>query len=187
MMVFLFCTTFFGKECRERKRSDPLRPADPNAGQHLQALREAGGALSVNANAGGWGHGCVQSSILLDANNDRISFRGFDFSTSFARSRHHECIEITWADLLHARVDSTESGRVLSVQTTHGLVRISDVFQPFDTLTTVIMDAIEVNREYPGKYRAAFARAPLIKTPWWGWGIVAAAALGAIITVAILV
>jgi hypothetical protein len=114
-----------------------------------------------------------------------VSFRGFRFITSFIGNKPIPELTLPFTDILAGRMWANHGQFSLVLRTTAGKVTIPDTVQPFQTLATVLLDAVEVNRKNPEAFTAALAREPQIKTPWYGW-LIFAASLAAVAGLAVL-
>jgi hypothetical protein len=98
-----------------------------------------------------------------------VTFVGCTFATGFASTRRDERVEMPLADILGVRLDYHHGRGLLTVRTAQGKVTIGDHIESFQLIAEVLFDAVEVNRASPESYRAALAREPAVRTPWYGW------------------
>lgn len=165
-------TMLMQNEHFHRRRAAPGRPADPGAGEFLAQLRRSGTVLIARAEK--------RRSLFLphpgrevhiDARRGTVTFVRCKFVTGFTSSRRDERLELPLADILGARMVHHRDGATLALRTTSGTVNIGDHLQSFQPVAEALFDAIEVNRASPESYRAALAREPVVRTPWYGWFI----------------
>lgn len=161
-----------------RRRNSPERPADPNAGSVVQALRQDGGVLDASSPGALLQRATAPQRIVVQVREETVTFHGFRFVKAFAGNRRVAELTLPFAELLGGRLLVGSRRRGLRLRTTAGIVTITDRVQPFDPLVAVLLDAAEVNRTLPARYASALAREPRISTPWWGWVLVVLALAG---------
>lgn len=160
---------------RRRRFSSPDRPAAANAGYLVGDLVRL--KRSFTAKAPG---GPMAPEIQVDGERAVVVFRHYAFVTSFVRNPAQDRVEIPFGDLL-VGVTLHGKGRIfLQLRTTRGEILINDVVHPFLTLIQLLLDIVELNRTSPETYRAALAREPQLRTPWYGWALIAVAAFAVI-------
>jgi hypothetical protein len=160
-----------------KKRNAPTREADVNAGRAISEVQaREGEQLTARTRKGGL-HFLPYPQREVDVNFAKrtVTFRGFRFITSFIGNKPVRELTLPLADILGGRIWTNHGQFSLNLRTTAGKVTIPDTVQPFQPLAAVLLDAIEVNRKSPGTFAAALAREPKIRTPWYGWLILALA------------
>ncbi len=156
-----------------KKRNDPHRSAEPDAGTAIAELRSMGGILTARSGQGWHLFRSAPREVEVNAATETVMFRGFKFITSFIGNRRTTNLTLRFGDILGGRVWVNHGHFSLSLRTTAGTVTITDAVQPFHEVASVLLDAAEVNRATPDRYLEALAREPRIKTPWYGWLIFA--------------
>jgi len=157
-------------DVRRRRWESPDRAAIPDAGKVIGELVRSGNILLAKA-----GDGVAAPSVEVDGRRAMVVFRHFTFVTTFVGNRKKALTEVPFTDLLAGSVRRDKRRAFLTLRTTSGKVVVSDRLQPFQELVKLLLDAVELNRTFPDQYRAALAREPRVRTPWYGWLIIAAA------------
>jgi hypothetical protein len=152
-----------------KKRNDPHRSADPNAGTVIAELRCTGTILTARTKPGWHLVRATPRELEINAAAETIVFRGFTFITSFIGNRPTANLTLRFNDILGGRIWVGHGQFSLCLRTTAGKVTITDAVQPFHQIASVLLDAAEVNRATPDRYLEALAHEPRIKTPWYGW------------------
>ena len=168
--------TLIRNEIFWKKRNAPTRAADANAGRAISEVRSREGQLVARTRKGGL-HFLPYPDREVEVNLGKgvITFRGFRFVTSFIGNKTIRELTLPFSDILGGRIWKNHGQFSLYLRTTAGKVTIPDTVQPFQPLAAVLLDAAEVNRKNPTAFAAALAREPQIKTPWYGWLIIALA------------
>ncbi|MBI5382723.1 MAG: hypothetical protein HZA31_12565 [Opitutae bacterium] len=155
---------------RRRRFEAPERPAAPDAGKLIGKFIEAERILVAKDNSAP-----DASEVQVDGRRAVVVFRNFVFVAAFVGNPKRQQMEIPFTDILVASPFSSRGNASLILRTTQGRVTIRDNIRPFQTLVDVLTDIAEMNRAAPETYRAALAREPVIRTPWYGWLIIAIA------------
>jgi hypothetical protein len=162
-------------EVNRRKWESAERPPLPTAGAVIEKLVRSGGsfvAKSVNAE---------KIEVHVDGEKSAVIFHNLSFVTSFVRNPVLNRVDLQFAELLAGSLVSAGRGRRgFRLRTTRGAVVITDSIQPFPELVELLLDIAEKNRTFPAKYQLAVSREPIVRTPWYGWLIIATA-VGAVI------
>lgn len=159
-----------------KKRNAPMRSADVNAGWAISEVQSHDGQLVARTSKKGL-HFLPYPAREVEVNFPKrtVTFRGFKFITSFIGNKPLRELKLPFTDILSGRIWANHGQFSLNLRTTAGKVTIPDAVQPFQPLAAVLLDAVEVNRKNPAAFAAALAREPQIKTPWFGWLIMALA------------
>lgn len=157
---------------RKRQWEAPERPAVTQVSPELIQLVESNGRFVAK----GGGKSPRTQEVEIDAARMTVIFRHFAFVDSFARNPVRETTELPFSELLVGTIDSGQrAGHLqLSLRTTQGRVFIPDSVEPFSHLASHLIGLAELNRGNTVTYREALSREPVIRTPWWGWLILAA-------------
>ena len=174
------------RECFERKRQAPDRPADSDAGSKIAQLNSEGGILIAKSTDTRFRITRAGTEICIDARKGTAVFHGFNFVTAFIGNRPSDRTELPLTDILGARLDVSHGHASLRLRTARGRLVIGDNLQPFQPLAAILFDVVEQNRASPETYRVALAREPVVRTPWYGWLIIATA-LGLVAWIIVLV
>ena len=168
--------TLIKNEVFWKKRNAPTRSADPNAGWAISEVQSRDGQLVARTSKKGL-HFLPYPERAVEVNFSKrtVTFRGFRFITSFIGDKTLRELTMPFADILGGRIWADHGQFSLYLRTTAGKVTIPDTVQPFQPLAAVLLDTAEVNRKNPTAFSAALAREPQIKTPWYGWLILALA------------
>lgn len=157
---------------RKRRWEAPERPAVAQVSPELLALLETKGRFVAK----GRGKSSRSPEVEIDVAKLTVVFRHLAFIDSFARNPVREEVKVPFSELLVGTIDAgNRSGHLqLSLRTTRGRGFIPDTVEPFGTLADYLVGLAEINRANPVTYREALSREPVIRTPWWGWLILAA-------------
>ncbi len=128
-----------------------------------------------------------RQSIEIDPASGRIMFRQFTFLRHFMRNPTQTEQVLHATDILHLEPRADNHGRAVTVRTTQGQVVIFDRLQNFEQVVALLADFAEANRLDPAAYRAALAREPQLKTPWWGWLLLIGLSVGIVAVISWLV
>ena len=159
-----------------KKRKAPTRSADANAGWAISEVQSRDGQLVARTSKRGL-HFLPYPEREVEVNFPKrtVTFRGFRFITSFIGNKPLRELTLPFADILGGRIWANHGQFSLTLRTTSGKVTSPDMVQPFQPLAAVLLDAAEVNRKNPTAFAAALAQEPQIRTPWYGWLILALA------------
>ena len=162
-----------------KRRNAADRVADANAGVAIGDLRRLGTPF-VARSVQRWQ--LIKSGpreVEVDAVKETIVFRGFTFIRSFMGNAPTPQIELRFEDILGGRIWRSHERSSLHLRTTAGAVTIMDDVSPFQELVVLLLDAAEANRARPDRYAQAVSRELRVKTPWYGW-LILAVAFGAV-------
>jgi len=159
-----------------KKRNSPTRSADVNAGGAISEVQSRDEHLVARTSKRGL-HFLPYPAREVEVNfrKETVTFRGFKFITSFIGNKPLRELILPFTDILGGRIWANHGQFSLYLRTTAGKVTIPDTVQPFQPVAAVLLDAAEVNRKNPTAFAAALAREPQIRTPWYGWLILALA------------
>jgi hypothetical protein len=167
---------------RRRRWESPERPAVADAGKRIGELVRAGSTFVAKA-----GDGVEAPKVEVDGRRAVVAFRRLAFVRAFVGNSPRDYTEMPFSDLIAGSLYPGKGQPILLLRTTHGRVWIPSSIQPFQELVDLLIDATELNRTRPEQYRAALAREPHVRTPWYGWLIIAGAlALVAVVSFLLL-
>ncbi len=155
---------------RRRAHDAAERPAAKNAGYLLGELIEQDKTFTARENSDTRG-----ISVQVDGGRGLVIFRNVRFIAAFVGNKRQDIVELPLTDILALSTGFHKGRAYLNLRTTAGRLTLHDSVQPFRTLADLLDDIIELNRTDPSGYRDARAREPVVKTPWYGWLIIAAA------------
>ncbi len=171
LMVFGFgsmVTAQIQSALRRRARATVERASEPTAGHLVGEMAQQGRSLVARGKSRR-----VGVEIEVDGQRGVVVFRNLTFVTAFLGNKRQPVVELPFSELLVLTTGYSRGGAYLNLRTTAGRVFWTDKVQPFGALASLLDDIIERNRTDPVAYRAARAREPLIRTPWYGWLILA--------------
>jgi hypothetical protein len=160
---------------RRRRQEAPERPAAPDAGKLIGEWMQTGKAFVAKTEDDG-----TSEKVEVDTARAVVVFWHFAFITSFARNPMRDRTEVHFTDLIAGSLYYNKGRSLLILRTTYGKVTINDNVRPFRALADLLLDIAELNRTAPDQYRAILAREPQVRTPWYGWLIIAAAVAGVV-------
>jgi hypothetical protein len=157
------------------KWQDSDRPAAASAGALIGELVESGEVFAAETKAGG----VDAPRVEVDGARRVVTFRNYSFVTSFTRNPKRGLTEVPFADLIVGTRLFAKGRSFLQLRPAQGQVVIGDSVQPFGKLVVLLQDAAELNRRDADRFRDALLREPRVRTPWYGWAIIASALGGA--------
>jgi hypothetical protein len=155
---------------RRRRQEAPERPAVPDAGKLIGGLVTSGSVFVAKA-----GDRATSPKVEVDGARAVVIFYHLTFVTAFVGNTRRDRTEVPFTDIIAGACYSNRDGAWLNLRTTQGKVMITGNIHPFQELVNLLLDAAELNRTAPDQYHAALAREPHVRTPWYGWLIIAAA------------
>ncbi len=120
------------------------------------------------------------AAIEIDPVTRRIVFRHFAFLVHFNRNPVLAECTLHASDILGVEPLADNQGRAVAVRTTRGRVALYDRLENYDQIVALLADFAESNRLDPVAFRAAIAREPKLKTPWWGWLLLVGLSVGVV-------
>lgn len=158
---------------RRRAREAIDRPALANAGHLVGELVQLGRSFVARSKPDDSG-----ITIQVDGRRSVVVFRNLTFISKFSGNPRQPLVELPFSELLAIATGYNKGTAYLHLRTTAGKVFWTDQVRPFDTLAALLDDIVEVNRTDPAAYRAARAREPVVRTPWYGWALLLLAVTG---------
>ena len=147
------------------------RPPNPEAGKIIGDFISSDEILFARTEEGG-----VDSpEVEVDGRRRIVVFRNLPFVTSFVGNSKCDRKEIPFSELIVGTVHLNKGQSFLQLRTAQGKVAISDRIKPFQRLASLLQDAAELNRTFPDRFKDALSKEPRVRTPWYGWAIIAAA------------
>lgn len=175
--LFLWIMTNSAVAAWRRKQWEaPTRKPEPTAGKLVADLVLPGKDLfaKTKQEAG--------PVVQIEGRRGVVIFRNLSFICSFAGNPRQSLVELPFSEILSIYQEFHKGHSYFTVRTTAGKVILRDDLHPFQTMGEVLADIVELNRAAPEAYKAALAREPVVRTPWYGW-LIFFAAVGAIVYV----
>jgi hypothetical protein len=155
---------------RRRRQQSSERPAAPDAGKLIGEWMQTGRAFVAKTEDDG-----MAEKVEVDTARAVVVFHHFAFITAFVGNPKRDRTEVPFTDIIAGSLSYNKGRSFLTLRTTYGKVVITDNVRPFQALAGLLLDMTELNRTAPDQYRATLAREPHVRTPWYGWLIIAAA------------
>jgi hypothetical protein len=121
-----------------------------------------------------------EKSVVVDWQNEDITFHHFQFEASFLREPPRIVETIPFSDVL-AVLFFSHHPAILQIRTTKGSVSIPAATEHFELLRKTFEKLVRKNQVRVGGLWKSVAREPKIHVPWYGWAILSAALAFAVV------
>jgi hypothetical protein len=166
--IFLILIVGGVAAARRQKANEAVdREPAPDAGKVIDELVPPGTVFVAKTGLG--------PRVEIDRTKAEVVFHHLAFIATFASNPESLRTVLPFAGILSVEEGSNDGRSHFTVRTTLGKVVLKDDMQPFEALGEILTDIGELNRMSPEAYAAAVAKEPVVRTPWYGWLILAAA------------
>lgn len=116
------------------------------------------------------------SSLEIDGDEQVLLLRNFRFTSRFLPEKPRPVERIPFAHILEAiPMEVTRGVRGLALRTSKGQVIVSEDMEQFDLIATTLAEVAQAARADEKGFAAGIAQEPKIRTPLYGWLILATA------------
>ncbi len=116
-----------------------------------------------------------KAKIEIYPETESFVFHHFRFTSQFLPEAPREKENLKFSDVLGCKFYSTQSGNSLHVRTTKGKVVITEEMSEFQSLTQIFSELSNANKLNEAEFDERMQEEPNIRTPWYGWLILASA------------
>lgn len=163
-LAWVLCGVIQQHRARNRWEA-PDRPAHPEAGICIAELPQDG-FVATDGTGGRVEINPVGRFVTLE-NCCRV--------TPISDWHRVSLVTLRFDEILVVALIAKRGGDAILLRTTQGRFLLHPKLKPFDVVANTLIDIAALNRTNPEQYKAARAKEPELRTPWYGWLLLASA------------